>query len=635
MATWDLLLRGATVFDGTGAPPRVVDVAVAQGRIAAIGTDLPEDEAETTVDAAGRWLTPGLLDVHTHYDLEVELAPGLPESVRHGTTTVVTANCSLGLAFGNQRHTGADPIVDCFARVENVPKHVLHKAAEAATWSDPADYLAHLDTLPLGPNIVTMIPHSMLRIEVMGLEAGITRDPTDDELERMAAILEKGLAQGYSGFSTDFLPFHYLANDPNRHLKIPTQYATWTELKRLTGVVRDAGRVWQTTPPKDNKIESFRNFLLSSGLLFGKTLKTTAVAALDVVPNRMLLVMAGLITTILNSRLFKGDLWFQALAARFKVWSDGGVSPLAEEIDVLRSLAETDLEDADRRRAVLSDPEWQARFRAWWEHGKTWAQPIAHLRRLIRYEDTQLDRDLDHMVVDRCPVPDWSDETFAQILARVVAWQRTGEGARSEAEAEAFAAFPADVDEVTFLIHVLHAYDTDLIWWCISANDSEEAVRKVLFDERFLPGFADSGAHITNMAFYDSNLRALRHAQTRGDAAVARMVQRLTQQPADFFDVDVGTIEVGRRADMVVIDPTTLATYDGEANVQRIHRDVFEHEQLVNRSDGVVSLVVIGGHVAFDGTDVTPELGRVPMGQLLRSGVPAAPGEAQLQAASK
>src|SRR6185295_4084637 len=105
------------------------------------------------------------------------------EAVRHGTTTVVVSNCSLGLAFGAQRRDGADPIVDCFARVENVPKHVLRKVGDAVTWNDSRAYLEHFDRIPLGPNIVPMIPHSMLRIEVMGLADSITRDATQPELD--------------------------------------------------------------------------------------------------------------------------------------------------------------------------------------------------------------------------------------------------------------------------------------------------------------------------------------------------------------------------------------------------------------------------------------------------------------------
>src|SRR5512141_3266670 len=96
---WQTLIRNALVFDGTGDLPRVDDVAIADGRIAARGPSLESARADQVIDATGRWLMPGLLDIHTHLDLEVELAPGLPESVRHGTTTVVVGNCSLGTAF--------------------------------------------------------------------------------------------------------------------------------------------------------------------------------------------------------------------------------------------------------------------------------------------------------------------------------------------------------------------------------------------------------------------------------------------------------------------------------------------------------------------------------------------------------
>src|SRR5690606_25008021 len=129
--------------------------------IVAVESGLAPARADKVIDAQGRWLMPGLLDIHTHFDLEVELEPQLPEAVRHGTTTVLVANCSLGLAFGNQRRGGADPIVDCFARVENVPKTVLAKVADRATWSDSREYLEHFRDKALGPNLVPMIPHSM------------------------------------------------------------------------------------------------------------------------------------------------------------------------------------------------------------------------------------------------------------------------------------------------------------------------------------------------------------------------------------------------------------------------------------------------------------------------------------------
>lgn len=108
MSTWDLLIKNALVFDGSGAAPQSHDVAIHQGRIVAKGIDLKPHLARTVIDGAGQWLMPGLLDIHTHFDLEVEVDPGLPEAVRHGTTTVVMSNCSLGLAFGLQSYGWGD-----------------------------------------------------------------------------------------------------------------------------------------------------------------------------------------------------------------------------------------------------------------------------------------------------------------------------------------------------------------------------------------------------------------------------------------------------------------------------------------------------------------------------------------------
>ena len=94
---WDILIRGGLVVDGSGARPETGDVAISGGRIAARGTGLDPERASEVIEADGQWVMPGLLDIHTHYDLEVELDAGLPESVRHGTTTVLMSNCSLGI----------------------------------------------------------------------------------------------------------------------------------------------------------------------------------------------------------------------------------------------------------------------------------------------------------------------------------------------------------------------------------------------------------------------------------------------------------------------------------------------------------------------------------------------------------
>lgn len=615
MSDFDLIIRNARIFDGTGDAPETADIAMKDGKIAARGFRLA-GEAAKTIDAEGLWLLPGLLDIHTHYDLEVELSPGLPESVRHGTTTMVVSNCSLGLAFGAQRENGQDPIVDCFARVENIPKPVLKRVADKVTWDNSADYLKHLDDLNLGANIVPMIPYSMLRIAAMGVTPSVTRDPTAEELAEMERLLEKGMAEGYAGFSSDGLPFHYLSNDPNRDHRIPSQYAGFDELKRLTHIVRRYGRVWQTTPPTDSPLKVLKSFLLTSGRFYKKTLKVTAVAALDVRSNRNIIRSAHVLSRILNSAVVKGNFALQTLAARFKVWSDGAITPLAEEIPELRALAMLDLEDDAGRQTLYNDPDFERRFKEMWRIGKTGFN-LARLKRLLRLEDMALRRAPEEMVIDRAPVAIWTGDSFADLVERIQNFQETGDGARDEEERSAFEKFPTVEDDADFVFNALKLFDRKLYWHTVSANADEKMIRKLTMSPQFLPGFADSGAHLTNMAFYDVNLRALQiAADEKGEAGVAYMTRRLTRDPADFFAVEAGRIDIGAQADVTLLDPEKLRRYDAEANTKRVYRDTLGHDQLVNRSDGVVAHVFVAGAKVFsDGafTDVfeSRKLGRV------------------------
>ena len=483
----DMIIKNGLVFDGSGELPIIKDIAVANGKIVAQGEDLDVGKAKTTIDAAGQWVMPGLVDVHTHYDLEIEITPGLPESLRHGTTTVVMSNCSLGLAFGAQRKGDDDPIVSCFARVENIPKHVLKKVANKVDWNSSDSYLEHLETLKLGPNIVPMIPHSMLRIEVMGLEESVSRHPTKDEVEQMKNLLQKGLNEGYAGFSTDALPFHFLANDPNRDKQIPTQFAPFSEIKALTSIVRDYDRVWQATPPKDSPPKVVRTFLLTSGLFHKKPLKTTVVAALDVASNGSIVKLATTLSRVLNSKLLNGRFYMQALAAPFKIWFDGPFNPLSEEIEELRELIETDLEDRESRRAILDNPDFQSRFRKMWMTGKEGFN-LARLKRKMRREDYAFNRTLTDMFIDRCPVKMWEGQNFQHVLDAVLAGERPK-------------GFETVQDEVDLMIAMFREFDTELVWSTTSANRDPKFTRKLLMDPILLPGFNDSGAHLTNMAF--------------------------------------------------------------------------------------------------------------------------------------
>ena len=164
--------------------------------------------------------------------------------------------------------------------------------------------------------------------------------------------------------------------------------------------------------------------------------------------------------------------------------------------------------------------------------------------------------------------------------------------------------------------------------WTASPNSrSSGSACPVCAGRVVLPGFNDSGAHLINLAFFDGNLLTLQLAQRRSLEQVARAVRRLTREPAEFFGVDAGRLDVGAQADIVLIDPDALRGYDTDANRRMVYREIFAHEQLVNRSDGVVTGVFIAGEQVWDGRDFMPALGARKLGRPLTAG-PAAAGRA-------
>ena len=616
--SYDLLIKNAKIFND-GKAPIQEDLAIKDGKVFKRGKDLDSDEASKVIDAQGHWLMPGLYDIHTHYDLELELDPRLTESTRHGTTSVVIANCSLGLAFGNQRDGDIDPIVDCYARVENLPKSLLKSCADKVDWNTPKKYLEHLQAMNLGPNVAVLLPHSMLRIEAMGFNPSISRDPSTDELNTMKSILSDAIDQGYVGFSTDALPFHYLANQPNCHKTIPTQFAKYSEIKALTDIVREKNATWQATPPKDSVIQTIKTFLLTSGRLHKKPLKVTLVAALDIANNWKIARLGKTMAKIMNSRLIQGDFHLQALGARFKTWADGAITPLAEEIPELRSLNETDLEDRQARLDILKDPAYIKQFKKMWMAGKT-GFGINRLKRILNVEDYAFNRTLSDMYIDRCPHENWQGKNFQDVYDLILLSKKgqsddIPEGCKSLIEKDFFWI----ADEADFVLQMLRTFDIDLSWSTINANRDLKTVRDLIMNPLLLPGFNDCGAHLTNMAFYDGNLRSLQLAAEGGDNDVSYIVKRLTKDAAEVFGIKGGTIYEGDTADLILVDPNALSKYNSEANTQRIYRDIFEHEQLVNRSDNIVPLTVIGGKIAWENNEFSDAFGTEPFGQLLKS----------------
>jgi len=292
----DLLLKGGLVFDGTGAPPARADVGIAGDRIACIAPAIDEPARETR-DVGGLWIAPGFVDIHTHYDVEVEIAPGLAESVRHGVTSVVMGNCSLSVTVGDPQ-----ALADIFLRVENLPAPLVRRwLAGAVSWDSPQAYLAHLRALPLGPNVAPLVGHSALRAAVMGLERSLHARATESELTSMRALANEALDAGCIGISVDMVHWHKVGG-VFAGRSVPSHYADAREYRMLADVCRMRDAVFQVTPNPQNPF----SFLLILGLatgLFRPPLRLTVLSALDMADHPHLWRLFPAATFVIGSAL--------------------------------------------------------------------------------------------------------------------------------------------------------------------------------------------------------------------------------------------------------------------------------------------------------------------------------------------
>jgi len=216
---YDLIVKGGRLYDGSGLPAFTADVAVRDGRIAAIGRI--DEAAHRTLDADGLAVAPGFIDPHTHLDAQLFWDPLGSSSHEHGVTTVVVGNC--GLTLMPCKPADRDLLVGTFVRVEGMPRKVLETSIPWA-WTTHAEYLQALERLPLGPNVVTFVGHCAVRQYVMG-EESVEREATEAEIAQMEALVRDGMAAGAFGFSTNRNDRHF----PRTAGRSP---ATWRAARR-------------------------------------------------------------------------------------------------------------------------------------------------------------------------------------------------------------------------------------------------------------------------------------------------------------------------------------------------------------------------------------------------------------------
>ena len=193
----DLVIRGGTIVDGTGAESFTGDVAISQGVIAAVGDDV--GAARDTLDADGLLVTPGFVDIHTHYDAQATWDPHLLPSGWHGVTTTIFGNCGVGFAPAKpERH---DWLIGLMEGVEDIPGSALSEGIRW-DWETFPEYLDALERCPLALDIGTHVPHGAVRAYVMGERGARNEAATADDIARMYELVREGLEVGAFGFST-------------------------------------------------------------------------------------------------------------------------------------------------------------------------------------------------------------------------------------------------------------------------------------------------------------------------------------------------------------------------------------------------------------------------------------------------
>lgn len=558
----DLVIRGGTVVDGTGSPPRTADVAVDGGRVREVGTRLPAGRRE--IDASGLLVTPGWVDVHTHYDGNLLWDPLLTPSSTHGVTTVVTGNCGVGLA--PVRGADRDWTIALMEGVEDIPGEVM-RGGLAWDWESFPEYLDAVARVPRAIDAATQVPHAAVRVYAMG-ERGIDHAavPTDDEIRRMGELAAEAVDAGALGFSTSRSVNHH-ASDGRL---TPTLTAGAAELVGIAEAVGRTGKgVFEAVfeDPVDVQFDILRRMCEVSGRPMSLTtlqrpgqpsdgyreilrrLEAADAAGLrmrgQVAPRPvgLLMSLAGRVHPLLGSATYRS------------VAADAGA-------DLLRRLREPDVRERVLTELRSSGPDPVARFGHAFELGDP---------------------------------PRWDADVRRSLTALAAA--------RNADRVEV--AYDVVAGGGTIYTPVANFTDGDL-----------SAVRDMLVHPLTVPGLGDGGAHCTLIADFDFPTFLLsywaRDVAEEQRLPVEWVVKRQCADTAALVGLtDRGVLAPGMKADINLIDFERL-----ESTAPRIAKDLPSGgPRLLSQGVGYVATIV-SGQVAFERGEHTGALA----GALVRGG---------------
>ncbi len=554
---YDLFIRGGTLVDGTGADARPGDLAVRDGRIAALGR--VEGEARRTLDARGLVVAPGFVDIHTHYDAQVFWDRALSCSPWHGVTSVVIGNCGFGVAPTRPAHR--DLILRTLESVEGMSLDAL-RAGLGNDWpfESFAEYLEAIEERGVAINVGALVGHTPVRTYVMGEEA-VAREAAPDEIEAMRRRVRDALEAGALGFASSKAPTHVgYGGNP-----VPSRAAATSEIEALAGALADSPHgLMQCTIGPGLSFAEFERIARATG----KPVSWTALLSGFFGPKGHRAILER------HAKLqAEGVRVIPQVACRPLMLEFQFKAPFPlESMSMMRPVSAADF--AGRKR-IYADPDFRAALRPKIDEGG--------LR-----------------------------PRFYGMVLSDFAPDRSLEERRVEDLAAERGVHPVDLALDLSLESELEAR-----FRLAAANTDDEDVAELLASPASMLGLSDAGAHASQLCDAGAPTTLLgKWVREKRALTLEEGVRRLTSEPAEVFGIrDRGRLEVGLAGDVTVFDPETV----GCAPVRRVFDFPAGADRLVADAAGIRFVVVNGTVIREDGRDVLGPGAALP-GRVLRGG---------------
>lgn len=553
---FDLLIRGGTLVDGTGAPTREGDLGIRDGRIAAIGESL--GSAARTIDAGGRFVAPGFVDIHTHYDAQIFWDRMLTISPWHGVTSVVMGNCGFGVAPTRDAHR--DLILRTLENVEGMNLAALWQGlGERWPFESFPEYLDAIEHRGSAINVGALVGHTPVRTYVMGEEA-TEREATDEEIAQMEAIVTEALRAGAIGFATSWAPTHV----GYEGRPVPSRMATLSEIQRLAGCMSEVGHgTMQATVGRGLFLNEFTEIAKSTGRPVSWTALLGGMFGPD--GHRGVLEECAKLQD-------EGIGIYPQVTPRPLMFEFQWKAPFPfESLSMFKPVSKADF--AGKKR-IYADPEFRRALR---DRGESRGNIAG------RWSDT---------VISDCPgEPDLAERNVEEVAAER-------------------GVHPADLALDLGLQTNLEARFRIAV-----ANTAPEIVAELLTHRAAMLGLSDAGAHMSQLcdACAPTHLLA-RWVRDSGTLRVEEAIRLLTSRSAEVFGLtDRGRLAEGLAADVVIFDLDTVDC----SPLRRVYDQPGGADRLISDAVGIDAVIVNGTPIREHGRDSVDPEGELP-GRVLR-----------------